>query len=453
MKAVTKTSLDSIATATPADRDRYVDFLRAFSISVVVLGHWLMAIIVWRDGSFSGANALDEIDGIWMLTWILQVMPLFFFVGGFSNATSWSSIERRGRGYGDFLRTRMERLLRPTSIFVATWLVAGLGLALSGDSLGDDILQASGLIAKPLWFLAVYVLAVAAAPFMLRIHRRFGLGAAIGLAVGAVVVDTARLGLGIEAVGYLNFALVWLLAHQIGFFYADGSLVRAGGRVHGLMATVGISLVAVLTTFGPYANSMVGTAGNEASNNSPPSVCLVALTCWLVGGAMLLRPRVSAWLEKPRAWKAVIAANSMIMTAFLWHLTALLVAAAVVYPLGWPQPVPGSIDWWLTRPLWIAVLIVALMPFLALFPRFERPLASKREAGAHRGSGRSASLLRYAAAVGFLALALSGFATAGFTGVLDTPAADLGSLRTHPLINGLWLLAGSYLLRRPPHLR
>ncbi len=38
-----------MAERTPADRDRYVDFLRAFSIATVVLGHWFIAIIVWRD--------------------------------------------------------------------------------------------------------------------------------------------------------------------------------------------------------------------------------------------------------------------------------------------------------------------------------------------------------------------------------------------------------------------
>ena len=447
MRTVTESSLERMAAATPAGRDRYVDFLRALSISVVVFGHWLMAIIVWRDGSFSGANALDEINGLWILTWVLQVMPLFFFVGGFSNSTSWASIERRGGGYGEFLRSRMVRLLRPTSIFVATWTVAAIGLAVVGGSLGDDILRASGLIAKPLWFLAVYVLAVAVAPFMFRIHRRFGLRAAIALVGAAVLVDGVRLGLGNEAVGYLNFAFVWLLAHQLGFFYADGSLVRAGARAHRAMAVVGLGLVATLTTLGPYANSMVGTAGNEASNNSPPSVCLIALTCWLVGAAMIFRPRVSAWLEKPSAWKAVIAANSMIMTAFLWHLTALLVAAAIVFPLGWPQPATGSAAWWLMRPVWIALLVVALVPFVAIFGRFERTPRLQSERLPRSKDGTPKSKVRYPLAVGLLTIALSGYATAGFAGVLDAPDARLGALHTHPLLNGIWLLSGLHLLR------
>src|SRR5918999_850807 len=99
-----------VALDTPKTRDRYVDFLRAASICVVVLGHWLIASIYMRDGSFSGVNALQVVPGLWLATWVLQVMPVFFFVGGFSNAVTIDAGTRRGEGYGDFIRGRFERL-------------------------------------------------------------------------------------------------------------------------------------------------------------------------------------------------------------------------------------------------------------------------------------------------------------------------------------------------------
>ena len=41
-----------LATATPDTRDRYVDLLRVISLGVVVVGHWLMAVVlVGRDGT------------------------------------------------------------------------------------------------------------------------------------------------------------------------------------------------------------------------------------------------------------------------------------------------------------------------------------------------------------------------------------------------------------------
>jgi fucose 4-O-acetylase-like acetyltransferase len=71
-------SPEALARATPAARDRYVDFLRAFSIVAVVLGHWSIALIHWEGGRIFVQNAVGHQSGLWLATWVLQVMPLFF---------------------------------------------------------------------------------------------------------------------------------------------------------------------------------------------------------------------------------------------------------------------------------------------------------------------------------------------------------------------------------------
>jgi hypothetical protein len=81
-------NLKELADQTPASRDRYVDFLRAASMSVVVLGHWLSALVGCKDGAVSVRNAVGLAPGLSSTTWLLQVMPLFFFIGGFSDFTS-----------------------------------------------------------------------------------------------------------------------------------------------------------------------------------------------------------------------------------------------------------------------------------------------------------------------------------------------------------------------------
>ena len=57
------------------------------------------------------------------------------------------------------------------------------------------------------------------------------------------------------------------------------------------------------------------------------------------------------------------------MTAFLWHLTAMFVATAVVTGLGLAQPAVGSAAWWLLRPLWLAVLALFTAVTGAALPR------------------------------------------------------------------------------------
>lgn len=69
----------AIAAATAPDRDRYVDALRVSCLLVVALGHWLMGALT-PQGQVT--NTLDQLRWLQPATWILQVMAVFFLVGG-----------------------------------------------------------------------------------------------------------------------------------------------------------------------------------------------------------------------------------------------------------------------------------------------------------------------------------------------------------------------------------
>jgi fucose 4-O-acetylase-like acetyltransferase len=431
---VHNSSIAALVAATPGSRDRYVDFLRAFSIAVVVFGHWLMTVVYLDDGELSGASILEVVPWVWAATWFLQVMPLFFFVGGFSNLTSWNAHERRGGTYFDFVAGRVARLMRPSAVFIGIWLAGAVILEVAAPATAARLQPALAIIAKPLWFIAVYLVVVAMAPAMLWLHRRYGARVPLMMIVGAALVDVLRIALGLPFVGFLNFAFVWLFAHQLGFFYADGSFANWTRRRLASFAAFGLGALVILTAFGPYSPSMVGMADGRVSNNDPPSVCIVALTVWLIGIAMLARARMSGWLEGRREWAAVIAANSMIMTVFLWHLTALLLAVVVLYPLGWPQPVGGTAEWWLLRPVWMAVLTIFLVPFVVAFARFERPRGRPPIAVA------GGSLARAATGIAALTFGIAGFAADGFGDALSSGA---------PISNAALVGVGALLLK--PH--
>lgn len=75
-----------LADRTPADRDRVADAARAASIVVVVVWHWSLSIN-HRDGAgrLVNLNPIEDVPAGWSLTWFLQVMTVFFVVGGFAN--------------------------------------------------------------------------------------------------------------------------------------------------------------------------------------------------------------------------------------------------------------------------------------------------------------------------------------------------------------------------------
>jgi len=224
----------------------------------------------------------------------------------------------------------------------------------------------------PMWFLFVYMFVIACMPAMLALHRKLGVFVVTALVVLVVGMDVLRFAIEVPFVEWVNLAAVWLFAHQLGFFYADGSLVRAGKIVHASMALAGLAGLVALTNIGVYPRSMVGTDIERISNMNLPTLCIVALTVWLVGVAMLLRDPANRWLAKKRPWMAVIAANSVIMTVFLWHLTAYLVTILLLYPLGLGHPLDSTASWWLQRPVWLIAPIVVLVPLVLVFARFER---------------------------------------------------------------------------------
>ena len=427
-------SPSALVAATPTTRDRYVDFLRVFSIGVVVVGHWLMAVVEDGPGGIRAGNALAAAPVAQYLTWLFQVMPLFFFVGGFAHATGVRSVAARGGGYADFVRARVERLLRPTAVFLAAWVVVAIALELTGHQDGIGKL-ASRTVVQPLWFVGVYLGVVALAPAMYRWHRRHGAAVPVVLLAAAVGVDVLRFGAGIEAIGVLNMAFVWLAAHQFGFLYADGVLTRRTGAY---LAVSGLAAVVILTVATRlYPVSMVGLPGERFSNMNPPTVALAAHTVWLVGVALLVRGPVTRWLDSSRTWTAVVAANGVVMTTFLWHLTALFAGHAVVLAAGLPRPAIGSAAWWLSRPVWIALLALACAALVSLFRWAEAP---RRAAVTGGGAVGIAALATAATCVGILGLAL--------TGLDGLVAGRTTTLVVVPMtaVAGLVLVAGGWAL-------
>jgi len=120
-----------------------------------------------------------------------------------------------------------------------------------------------------------------------------------------------------------------------------------------------------------YPTTMVTVDAATPSNSFPPTAALVALGLVQAGVAAALRPAAERALSRPRAWAAVALAGSVAMTAYLWHLTAMLLVAGAVLVGGSSHSVVDG-GWWATRPLWIAACAAVLVALLAVFRRYER---------------------------------------------------------------------------------
>ncbi len=387
----------------PGSRDRFIDLLRGGSIVAVVVGHWLVADVRWavgggRAGRLVETSSLHEVPAMWPLTWLFVVIPLFFFVGGYANRRSWEGTLRRGEGYATFVDRRVHRVLAPAGVYIVVTAVLGLLLDRSG---GVGVRALGGLFYQPLWFLGAYLCVVALTPLTLHLHDRFGAGVAPVMLVVVALLDVGRFALDLEAAGYLNVLFVWLLMHQLGYLQVDGVLtppVAVG------MALGGLGVAALLVVAGPHTASMVGVTDGPVGNMHPPTLAITALGIAQIGLAVVLRDPLTRWLERPRAWAAVVAVNLVVVSTYLWHQAALTIAARLVLPLGYPDPQPGTIAWWAARLLWLVIPGIVLVGIVALVGPAERIAAPSRvEPG--RGTAAAAIAGVVLVCIGFLALA------------------------------------------------
>jgi hypothetical protein len=370
----------ALADATPDNRNRYVDFLRAASIAAVIFGHWLVSAPYMLDGDVVPGHMLALAPWTRWLTLVVQVMPIFFLVGGYANAVAWEAAERRGTPYGEWLGSRLRRLIAP----VLPVLIAWIGISVAAVTAGapaEWVGMVTQLALVPTWFLAVYVMVGVLVPTTHRLWARYGFASFAGFALAAVLVDFIHVGLGATGLGYLNYAFVWLAVHQLGYAWRAGDM-----RSPLAWAAVGGSALWLLVVHGPYPLAMVGVPGQELGNTSPPTLALLALGITQTGLVLALEALAKRLLAHRRAWTATVLVNGMIMTLFLWHMTAMVLALGVSITLGGVglDLMPNTLAWWAARPLWMTAFALTLAPMVAYAARFERPAGGQTLVSARR---------------------------------------------------------------------
>ncbi len=368
---VQSATADRIDAATPATRNRVVDLLRVAALAAVVLGHWTLAAVRLRAGDLRTGAILDLAAWTHPLTWVFQVMPVFFLVGGYANGRSWRGARARGQSWPQWLRGRLRRLLGPVVPLLGVWLAA-LTVALAAGADPGVLRTASQVALVPTWFLAAYVVVCALAPLTLRLWERAGWWTVLGgLSLGGLV-DAVSLGTGSLAVGFVNYVVVWSTVHQVGYAWLDG---RLGGTLRRLgMALLGLVGLLLLVRLGPYPVSMVGLDGSAVNNSYPTRVTLGFLGLLQGGVVLALEPWLQRWMARRRPWARTVVLGSRIMSVYLWHLSAMvLVIGLALLVAPWAlAPEPLTATWWLTRPLWWAALAAVTTGVVAVVGRFER---------------------------------------------------------------------------------
>jgi len=355
-------SATDLAPAPPATRDRSLDLLRALAMFVVVAWHWVFTIPTWQEDGPHVDNPISDLPALGYLTWVLQVMPLFFLVGGLLTSHSTAGLTTTAERWA-WVRRRAGRLAGPAVPLVAVLALLFTAALLAGQ---PAVARAVFLTATPLWFLVSYLLITVLLPAYGAAARRWPVGHVAALVLWCVAWDVARFsGLVEGPVTWLSMVVVWLAVHQM------GSLIdRIDRRGAAVLGVAGSATLLVATHLGPYPVSMVGTRSEEVSNMGPATAVIVALAGVQLALVVVLRSTLDLFAQR---WAGAIdAASRHAMPVYVWHMVGFSACVLVVVALGLEMPHDPTLGWWLARPLWVVGPALVAWP---LIRRASRPAA------------------------------------------------------------------------------
>jgi hypothetical protein len=399
-----------IDAATPPERDRAVDVARLAALVVVMFGHCALLLATIDAAGVHIGNLLGELPAIDAITWVVQVMPLFFLAGGAAGAYGL----RAGTPWGTWLFTRCQRLCRPVFWYLAAWTI---GLIVTRATLGADSAAALGReCVALLWFLGVYLVALAFVPALVGL--RTGRAVAVVVAAllgGAAILDVIRITSAVSMSAVANFLIVWLIPVVIGVVYARGMI----GRRTALAGAAGaLGAQVLLVAAGPYEVSLVVTGTERLSNVSPPTLLLALHCTWMSLAFVVAAPWVRRWAMRPRVWYVVAMGNRGAMTLYLWHIPAIAIAAFTLHAVGLDAYDVHAHDFWPLLALRAVVFAVVMSGAFWLLSPLEHRKLPWWDAAVSATGARSvvAGVLVCLAGVALVALAKNGLT--GATGWL-----------------------------------
>ena len=350
-----RTQLNKIET--PVGRDRSIDAIRAYGLIIVVAGHYIMGIVQWNRNVPHLGNTLSSSISLQAITWIFQVMPLFFIAGGAANYISWKSAQAKQTPYAVWLWKRAHRLLSPALVYLAVMIALGALITPNTNrEMGRVLLNISTQL---LWFLGVYIVTTALTPFTVKLYENFKLASVLIWLALIAFCDYAHLaGTSFAPISLLNFISVWAMVSQFGYAFEKNKInPKTVSAIFVATFTLEIWLVA---TF-PYPISLVGMPTDTVSNMAPPTLVLAlhSISIWAL--LSIFKNRINQLCQSVRVWKLVVGANMAAMTIYLWHIPVIMFLTVGSHLLGYDRnailidgrPYPGNGFWWQTLPFLI----------------------------------------------------------------------------------------------------
>jgi len=420
------TTCNDSTVSSERERRGAIDIARSGALVLVVIGHLTLAVIDrGPDGSLRGVNLVALHPGWYWLT-ALAPMPIFFAAAGFANSSSSLT------GSAQRLRT----IVGLGAVVVGVWSLASMiELAVRGD--GGIVADGARIATQPLWFLAAYVPFTAVGSRLATLARQPVLVIIAALSA-LTAIDVARfVGDAPRWIGWPGFFLAWGIPWLLGAWWRQRSIdwrLQREQRVGIGLAVSAIAVCVALVEWGGYSPALIDAVPGRRSNTTPPTLFTAFAGITQVGVLMVVASPLDRVADRAR--RALQRAATISIGIYVWHLTALSLCAAVL-AAGVRTPTRLSLSWWLTRPLWFALVLGVTVALTRTTRLAQRP---RRKAGATEGDSVAP---RHAVLA--VVLATIGAAVVGVIGP-RTPAGAISG--TIGFASGWWFLRATSQHRR-----
>lgn len=232
-----------------------------------------------------------------------------------------------------------------------------------------------------MWFLTAYVPFAAYGQGIARIARRPVVSVAVCLSL-LVVIDIARFEFDAnEKWGWPSFFLAWGIPWIIGAWWRNAaqSALFHEKRVGAVLAISGAIICVLLVKTANYYPALIDAVPGKRSNTTPPTVFTATAAITQTGVLILVASSLDGVASR---WRSRIdALGRMSVAVYAWHLSALALCAGLI-ALGVYAPTRFGLAWWMSRPLWFALVagLTSLFVIVTAFvqKKFRDPLIGRK---------------------------------------------------------------------------
>ena len=222
---------------TSISRERFIDFTKIIGLIFLITNSFSLLRFQESGGELFVENLSVNSQSLTVFTWFTAGMSLFFFSMGFNNLIAWYSNVGRDGSQWNYLVDRINTLLGPVIVWIFSSTIVLNILSRSENfpnyltTSQDGIMPSVEFILWPLWLVSIYLVMVIFAPFTIFLHKKYPYATVLGLITMTILIDNIDFSLNLSYIRLFNYLFFWIAIHQLGYFYADGKILKVNLNV------------------------------------------------------------------------------------------------------------------------------------------------------------------------------------------------------------------------------